>query len=173
MSDIAVIDDPVPTPPVDHCTPLTPADFRSMFSAFSDETIYTDAMIQQWLDLCPIDCQIWNGLYRMGMGLWTAHELTKFGPNGLASSPGATGIGIITSKSVDGVSLSYDNNVGADPEAGQLNMTIYGRQFWWLLKHLPIGPIQVGAATPPFWWPSGGGWLGPWPWPGPGMSGFG
>jgi hypothetical protein len=153
-------------PPPDPCDPLTPAQFRALFPAFADPVTYPDAMIQMWLNMCPISCDVWGGLYQLGMGLWVGHEMTKFGPNGLASKPGSTGIGIPASKSVGGVSVSYDTSMGADPEAGQYNMTLYGRQFWSLMQYLPIGPIQLGAPGPGVWpypYPYISVWGGPWP----------
>lgn len=153
--------------------PLTVAQFRVLFPNFTDDTTFPDATIQAWLDMAPLDPCVWGSMYQLGMGLWVGHELTKFGPGGLASAAGAgNGVGgIVQSKSVDSVSLSYDNNIGTDPEAGQYNMTIYGRQFWSMLKYLPIGPIQVGPATIPMR-PLAGAWIGPWPFPGPVQSGF-
>jgi hypothetical protein len=158
-----------PPPP-----PLTVAQFRAMFMAFADPTTYPDATIQQWLDLAPLDPYIWDARYPLGQGLWTAHELAKFGPGGLAATGGPSGLGgIVQSKGVGPVSVSYDTAIGSEGElAGQYNMTIYGRQFWSMAKLLGIGaPIQLGAATPP---PSGtgSGWIGPPPWPWPGGSGF-
>jgi hypothetical protein len=151
--------------------PLDPTKFRALFAAFADETIYPDPTIQVWLDQAPVDPCVWGDRYQLGQALWAAHELTKFGPQGLASTPGATGTGLPASKSVGQVSLSYDNSVGTDPEAGSYNMTLYGRQFWSMLKYLPIGPIQVGPACSPLV-PVEGAWIGPWPLPAPGMSGF-
>jgi hypothetical protein len=154
--------------------PLTPDQFRALFTAFTDPTTYPDAMIQGWLDLAPLDPYIWGARYPLGQGLWTAHELAKYGPGGLAATGGASGIGgIMQSKSVGPVSVSYDTGIGTEGElAGQYNLTIYGRQFWSMAKLLGIGaPIQLGAATPP---PpgTGAGWIGPPPWPWPGGSGF-
>ena len=82
-------------------------------------------------------------------------------------------IGIVNNKSVDSVSIGYDTQMGADPEAGQYNMTLYGRQFWSMLKYLPIGPIQIGpGGCPGYYSPTSGAWIGPWPFPGPAQSGF-
>ena len=153
--------------------PLTPDQFRTPFPPFADATVYSDALIQAWLDLAPCDPYVWCDRYQLGMGLWTAHELTKFGPNGLAAAHAPSGIGgIAQSKAVNGVSVSYDTGIGTEDGAGQYNMTIYGRQFWSMARLLGIGsPMQIGAATcpPPG---SGGAWPGPWPWPMPGGSGF-
>lgn len=165
------VTDPDPTPGWDQ--PLTPDQFRMLFPAFADDTTYPDAMIQTWLNMCPIDPCVWGSVYQLGMGLWVGHEMTKFGPNGLASLPGQTGVGIVNNKSVDSVSIGYDTQMGADPEAGQYNMTLYGRQFWSMLKYLPIGPIQIGpGGCPGYYSPTSGAWIGPWPFPGPAQSGF-
>jgi hypothetical protein len=150
------------------CTPLTPVTFRAMFPAF-DPTIYPDATVQIWLDLGQnfVDCCLWGNLYQFGQGLWAAHELAKMQIAATAAAGGnPSGIsGIMNSKSVGPVSVGYDTSIGTEPDAGQYNLTIYGRQYIHFARLMGIGPIQVGAASdpPPF---SGPAWPGPPPWPG-------
>ena len=63
----------------DPSQPLTVAEFRILFPAFSATTPpIADATIQMWLDLAPLDPCIWGPRYQLGMGLWAAHELAKF-----------------------------------------------------------------------------------------------
>jgi hypothetical protein len=131
--------------PPDPSDPLTPSQFRLLFPAFGDKSVYTDAMIQTWLNMAPLNSSVWGDMYQLGQGLWTAHELAKFGPGGYTSQNIFGVGGIPASKSVNGVSISYDTSMGVDPEAGQYNMTLYGRQFWSMMKFLPIGPFQMGA----------------------------
>src|SRR5215831_4864306 len=103
----------------DYCnqTPITPDQIRALLPAITDPP-YPDTMLQAWIDLVPIDPCIWGPSYTLGQALWVAHELTKFGPGGLASKPGVTGIGAPSSRSVNGVSVSYDVRVGFIEGAG-------------------------------------------------------
>jgi hypothetical protein len=148
--------------------PLAVADFRELFTAFADTTKYPDALIQAWLDICPIDPCIWGPRYTLGMGLWTAHELVKYGPGGLTANGGAGLGGAPTSKSVDSVSIGFDVRLGMMDNAGPYNLTIYGQQFWMLCMAVGAGaiPIQIGAVTPHYVIGTGMAWPGPWPFPG-------
>jgi hypothetical protein len=165
--------EPVPDP----SQPLTIDQFRAILGINFPNPPYTDAMLQMWVSLCPIQYCVWGGQYQFGQALWVAHELTKLGPNGLASGNAGTGVsGLVSSKGVGPVNVSYDNELGSEDGAGQYNLTIYGRQFWSLARLLPVGPMQIGAASiPPGGWfnqsiPVGGAWSGPWP--APAIAGF-
>jgi hypothetical protein len=151
-----------PQPPLDVPT------FRSYFTAFGDAAVYPDATVQWWLDQGAVllDPELWCDIYQLGQGLWAAHELAKFQMATLAGANNPSGIGgIVQSKAVNGVSVSYDTSIGTEDGAGQYNLTIYGRQFYHRVKLIGMGPIQIGAAScpPPG---SGGAWVGPPPWPG-------
>jgi hypothetical protein len=150
------------------CTPLTPATFRAMFTAFTDATIYPDATVQVWLDLgaALIDCCSWGSFYQMGQGLWTAHELAKMQMAALQGTGNPSGVsGIVNNKSVGPVSVGYDTQIGIEEGAGQYNLTIYGRQYYHFAQLFGMGPIQVNTVIYP---PAGSGpaWPGPWPYPG-------
>lgn len=154
-----------------YLTPPTPDDFRQMFSMFADEDKYPDAMIQMWLDQAPCDPLVWGKRYQLGTLLWTAHELAKFGPDGLASASIAGQTGVPNNKSVDSVSIGYDTTLSKVEGAGPYNLTIYGQQFWQLAQYVGAGsiPVQIGAASPA---PPGSGPAWPGPWPFPGIAGF-
>jgi len=155
----------------DPSAPLNIEQMRALLPAFTDPP-YSDVMIQAWINLCPISYDVWGSRYQLGQALWVAHELTKFGPNGMATMPGQAGIGAPTSRSVNGVSVGYDVRIGYMDGAGPYNLTVYGQQFWMMAKLLSAGvlPQQIGAATVP---PEGGeGWAWPGPYPYPGSAGF-
>ena len=147
--------------------PLTVDEFRTLFPVFTSPP-YSDEMVKAWLDLAPVDPCIWCDRYHLGQALWAAHELTKYGPNGLAGAAGSGVSGAIQSKAVGPVSVSYDVRLGFVEGAGPYNLTIYGQQFYFFAQMIGLGsiPMQIGAATPS---PSGAGrgaWPGPWPFPG-------
>ena len=151
--------------------PLTVDQFRAMFPAFADTTKFPDLMVQTWLDMgwtMTNDC--WGSKRPLGQGLWTGHELYKFGPGGLTSvPPGAQYIangltGATNSKSVGPVSVGYDTTLTKIERAGPYNASIYGQQYFQMAMQYGTGPIQVGPAVcPPQY--SGAAWAGPgYPW---------
>jgi hypothetical protein len=143
--------------------PLDVATFRLLFSAFADDTVYPDTVVQMWLDLAAnfVNC-IWGPTQGFGQGLWAAHEMAKMA---MAGQPGQSlnGIsGIVSNKSVDSVSVAYDTQTGTIEGAGSYNLTVYGRQYYQLMRVFGLGPFQFGPPEPP---PIGSGypWLGPVP----------
>lgn len=98
-----------------------------------------------------------------------------------------TKIGIVSNKSVNGVSIAFDvaavtgSDKGGQAGAGYYNQTIYGMRFWRLAKARSGGPIQIGIGRAPSWlvfnnWGLLGGsnsWAGPYPGIAPSDTGFG
>lgn len=159
------------------CAVPSVADFRTAFPAFADDTIYPDAMVAAWLDLGQgMVNDAWGQFCQLGIMLWAAHELAKMqeaAQQAAGGNPSGVG-GIVQSKSVGPVSVSYDTQLGQEEGAGQYNLTIYGRQYWQLAQLFGMGPIQHTLLGPS--WRVGGGfagigtwtaWPGPWPFPGP------
>lgn len=85
-----------------------------------------------------------------GRMLFAAHHLTILG-SGEDTSAKATELKRpIASKAVGSANVSYDTGTGTDTEAGEWNLTKYGRLFWALLKRYRRLPtIVVGRTT----WP--------------------
>ena len=90
--------------------------------------------------------------------MWVAHQLVLEKQAVDAARTGGdpgTKIGVITSKSINGVSVSFD--VGTvtggkmQENGGYYNQTIYGIRFYRLMKVRGSGPIQIGIGiSPPF-----------------------
>lgn len=117
--------------------------FREQFPELSGAT---DAQIAFWLDLAAkrLNEKVWADLHDEGCLLFTAHHLARLGVT--AESGGAydgeavdAQGAMVASKSVEKVSISYDNSSGAIADAGEWNSTRYGRQFYELM-------MIVGAA---------------------------
>jgi len=116
--------------------------------------------------------------------MWVAHQLVIEKQAVEAAQRGGdpgTRIGVVTSKSVDGVSVSFDVSSVVEEGAGYYNQTVYGQRFWRLLKAATGGPIQVGVGAPPlpFMFFNGWGltgsynaWGGPFPGVAPSDTGF-
>jgi hypothetical protein len=154
--------DPAPTPPTPLPFPLDVATFRATFAAFA--TLPEDPVVQTWLDAgWYMVSDVWGPFRGIGQGLWAAHEMAKMAMANTAAAGGnPSGIGgIVSSKSVGPVSVSYDINLGTSEGAGHYNMTLYGRQYYSLMKTFGMGPFQFGPPEPVS--PSGVPWQGPVP----------
>lgn len=123
---------------------LTVSQFRSDFPEFSDATAYPDAMISSRLALAPgyVDETRWDASAVLGAELVAAHflVLAKRAQNGAGS--GAV-TGVLTSKSVGGVSASYDIQSLQEVGAGMWNATSYGIQYRTLARLFGAGGIQL------------------------------
>jgi hypothetical protein len=144
--------------------PLTVGQFRINFPAFKDTVRFTDEEVQYWIDqaysppnsTAAINQYRWGQFYQLGLQLWVAHNLAVQdmmyqragmpgmggGSTGFISMP-LTGSGVASSKSVDGVSLSYDNQIGMEKDAGWWGSTPWGNQFLYYLRMAGSAPIQL------------------------------
>jgi len=121
------------------CDCSDPSIFRSHFPEFGDSVTYPDSQVQFFLNLGGAMCRPgrWCDLRQFGTELVCAHFLalhqlaTHGGAGGGAGVPG-TGMGVVQSKSVSKVSVSYDQGITSVEGAGPWNYTAYGRQYaWW------------------------------------------
>lgn len=120
--------------------------------------------------------------------MWVAHQVVLEKQALAAAASGGdpgTKIGIISNKSVNGVSVGFD--VGAvasgnmQENAGYYNQTVYGIRFYRLMKLRGAGPIQIGIGQAPAFlffnnWGllgSSNAWAGPYPGIEQGDTGFG
>jgi hypothetical protein len=137
-------------------------EFRSNYPAFADATRFTDAEVQYWIDQAcsppnstpAINKYRWGQFYQLGLQLWVAHNLAVqdmmaqraglpgMGGPSYVTSP-MTGSGVPASKSVDGVSISYDNQIGLEHDAGWWGSTPWGNQFLYYLRMAGSAPIQL------------------------------
>lgn len=119
------------------------AAFKESFIEFKD---FDDAAILFWCEIVKnliSEKRFGAALYKKMLYLGTAHYL-KLSKSGGAAAGGAGADGrLIASKSVGGVSISYDNTSGQTLNAGQFNETTYGKQFSQLLKLFGGGGLVV------------------------------
>ena len=137
--------------------------FRADFPEFSDGTRYPDSQVNRWLAVVGtlLDPEVWGMLLDFGTGLYVAHNLALWRRNADAAAgsgvPGA-GVGVVSSKSVDTVSVGYDARVGTIEGAAQWNLTTYGVQYFQLARQLGMGVPsiamggEVQSMTPPVYY---------------------
>jgi len=119
---------------------MTEADFRAAYPEFFDATTYTSLAITGLLSIASarLKSELWQDTLTQGTGLFVAHYLALNAKQTLATG---TPQAVMTSKSVDGVSASYDYSFSAVKDAGFWNLTSYGQQFIYLAR-------MVGKCAP-------------------------
>ena len=133
--------------------PVTLASFRADYPEFADTTAFPDTRVQKYITLAQLRLppDRWGALLNLGVELYTAHNLALAKMRAAAmlggGAPGATQ-GVVTSKSVGGVSKSADVGIVTSAGAGTYNLTSYGSEYWQLVLQVGIGGIQVGASDP-------------------------
>lgn len=111
----------------------------------------------------------------MAAELLVAHLITLEYQAQVAANSGAPPgqqTGAVAGKTVGPISISFDNGVTAlgEGQAGDYNLTVYGKRFYRLMMMFGAGPTQLGLGVAPPWsafTPSSfGPWAGPPMWPG-------
>ena len=129
-------------------TALTIGQFRTDFPEFANTTTYPDASLTFYLGLANnlFNLTKWGTMLNYGMELYIAHhiilEQRASAQSALGASPGL-GTGAVSSKSVGGVSLSYDVNSSSEKDAGHWNLTVYGTRFYALMNMFGAGGYQT------------------------------
>ncbi|RKT94327.1 UNVERIFIED_ORG: uncharacterized protein DUF4054 [Pantoea allii] len=126
----------------------TVGQFRTDFPEFSSDTLYPDPQVQFRLNLADIqlDQNRLGSLFPYMVELFVAHYLTlQAGDNRSAAlgRAGGSSSGIVSSKSVDKVSVSYDNSSTLNPAAGFWNNTRYGAEFYQTICMFGAGGRQL------------------------------
>lgn len=115
---------------------MTIAEFKDYFPEFATST---DAQIKRALDiaLATSSAEELGTNYDLGIKYLTAHFLAL---NSSQFDGVSTGTKSISSKSVDGVSISYgDSGITNDATNGMLNSTSYGQMYTRLTSHIGAG----------------------------------
>lgn len=122
--------------------------FRLAFPEFANEQTYPDEMVEFWASIADelLNVARWGNLLIQGRYLFVAHNIVLAAQNVIAGDAGkiaGQSGGIISSKGVGGVSISYDTSSFSFTDAGNYNMTSYGRSFWQLMNIVGLGGAQV------------------------------
>jgi hypothetical protein len=142
----ATADNPVCPSPITY--DITLKQFRQSFREFADSSVYLDEQVQPWLDVAnaSLNPWRWRQYHAKAVGLFVAHELALSQMAQLQAQRGGVpgfGFGMVASKAVNGVSVSYNTSIGLIEGGGDLNLTIYGIQLLRLARMVGTGPVQV------------------------------
>lgn len=123
--------------------------FRELQPGFGDSSVYTDEAIGLYLTLAAsmLDPNRWYDWRPLGMALMVAHWLSLDAREVAIAKrggiPGQGAIGILSSKSIGSVSASYDVSSGSETDAGQWNMTTFGRRYIHMARLVGMGGVQI------------------------------
>jgi len=143
------------SPPVIPTSTITdPPTFRLHFPEFSSTRDYPDVNVQMYIDLGSIMLRPvrWGSYIQRGVELYTAHSLSMaYGSAGSGAAGGAPGgsSGLVSSKSVSKVSVSYDLSSTSMEGGGPWNYTRYGQEFLWWARMIGIGGVEILSLTDP------------------------
>ena len=127
--------------------PLTLEEFRKLFPEIDSDS-YPDVAVKARLALAAkfFSEETWPDpvIRAHVMGLYTAHYLT-FAKSAAGGGNGGdnSGLGQVSSMSVDGASVSYDTSSSSEEGAGSWNLTAYGREVWQLIQLFGAGARQI------------------------------
>lgn len=128
---------------------LTAAQFRTLQPGFADSSVYSDDAVNLYLTLAAsmLDPNRWCDWRPLGMALMVAHYLSLDQREARTAAkggiPGQGGIGILSSKSIGNVSAGYDVQSGTEANAGQWNMTTFGRRYIHMARLVGMGGVQI------------------------------
>lgn len=131
---------------------VAPAAFRALFPEFANSTTYPDATVSAWSAMAGklLSAERWGDLADLGTGLFIAHNLVLATRDAAASSKGgvsgASG-GVVASKSVDKVSVSYDTGATTVADGGAWNLTTYGVRYLQLARMVGAGGLQISPGA--------------------------
>jgi hypothetical protein len=129
------------------------AQFRLNYPEFGDITKLPDAMIQTQLNIAYLLLtERWDStIIDYGAELFAAHmivlSMQDLRTVEIGGIPG-TGGGIIASKSVGGVALSYDTAGSLLADWDFWNLSTYGKRFASIARIIGMGGLQMGIGSP-------------------------
>lgn len=126
---------------------LSLEDFRLAYPGLTEE-LYPDSAVESRLAVAAefFSGAPWNAtevLQKHVVGLYAAHCLTAHGSAASGGTGGAGASGTVTSKSVDGASVSYDAGSASETGAGWWNLTPYGKELYRLMQIFGAGARQL------------------------------
>jgi len=120
---------------------VTPTNIKARFPEFDSED---DSRIQVFIDDAGVILNEyhWGDKYDLGVSYYVAHSLAI--ANRATTSSGSDVVsGRISSKSVDGVSVSYTDDIGVGGGSVEFQKTLYGQKFEYLMGTLGVTALVI------------------------------
>lgn len=130
---------------------MTVAEFQAAFPAFVNVSVLDIARIIT-ADTPLFDTGLWGTYLDQGLGYLVAHHLVteqidKRQMDNLFRSGGAAiaaVAGQVTSKAVDGVSVSFSSSLTLEQSLNPFLRTPFGQRFYWLWR-MVRGPVAIAV----------------------------
>lgn len=129
---------------------MTPAEFRAtpIGKAFANTTTFPDGDVTFWLDIAAKSLRetVWTSDFlNLATALFVAHYLSLDAQAARGAAGGVPGVGggVVSSKTVGSVSVSYDVGAAMDPRAKHWNLTSYGVRLWAMIRMAGMGGVQI------------------------------
>lgn len=127
--------------------------FRTAMPEFSDTTKYPDAYIQRFITQSTMFISTDSGIIKddvriLAIEYLTAHLITlaAIDGQGNAISDNSNSGGVLTSASIDSVSVAFQAVIAKDAFEQWIQSTPYGKLYWALLSaNMPGGIFWVGS----------------------------
>ena len=125
--------------------------FLSYFPEFTNTELYPVNVVETWV--VPAAEQMnqyrFGSQYNLAVCLYIAHNVALSARELQASMSGKSVVGDtrgpVASKSVDKVSVAYNNAAASVEGAGAYNATSYGQRLYKLIQSFASGPYYVGG----------------------------
>ena len=116
------------------------ATFRAVYPVYGDLIKYAPETVDYWLATARarLNPLVWQNLLDEGLGLFVAHKLAL-----MTSVTAGAGTGLVSSKSIGGVSIAFNTEIGLVEGAGAYNLTAFGREFMQLARMVGMGSVQL------------------------------
>jgi hypothetical protein len=129
---------------------VTSSTLRTAFTEFADTSKYPDATVAWWIARAyrMLRLEVWGDDLDDGVTLYIAHNLVLSAKNVSGAASGNLGgvSGPISSKSVGGVSASFDTHAVTIEGAADYNLTTYGVQFYRMMMMYGAGGLQLSGS---------------------------
>lgn len=122
---------------------ITYADLIAAFPEFGAVSIYPQPQVEFWLAQAytQLNADRFGASLGLAAMLFAAHNLALSAQAARAGSRGGGSLSVLSSKSVGGVSASYDTNLAATAGAGAWNATSYGQRLYTMIRAFGAGPV--------------------------------
>jgi hypothetical protein len=121
--------------------------FRVDFPEFASATKFPDGLVTRWLTIAAklVNGDRWGDLTDFGTELVAAHNLVLAARDTKSAAMGTPGqsSGVVASKAVDKVSVSYDAGMASVEGGGNWNLTTYGTRYLYYLDLFGAGGVQL------------------------------
>jgi hypothetical protein len=122
--------------------------FRTNFPEFADSARYPTPLVTFWLGVGAslVNADRWGELSDVGVQLCTAHHLVISARDQATSAAGGLpgqAAGMVSSKSVDKISVTYDTGAAMIDGAGFWALSSYGVRYLSLARMFGAGGLQL------------------------------